>query len=220
MNPQTLRDAQIIWDYMALHEPTASADLLLVLGGVDERVAVWAAELSRQHTYERVMFTGGVAHVGDLLQTSWSETEAEYFYDVFQKSGGTAGQALLETSAQNTGQNATLSYELLRRSEAGVPRSMEIVTKPYMERRARATFEVQWPDMRMSFFVTSPRISFADYPNDAQPFDTLVAIMVGDFERIMEYPKRGLQAPQPVPEKAKEAWRRLVEAGYTEHLIR
>lgn len=216
-NDQVAMDAKIVWDYMLLHEPVVSAGLLLVLGSIDERVAVYAAELSRKYDYDTVLFTGGAAHADDLLRTTWNESEAEHFRDIFVKTGGRARHMLLETSAQNTGQNAVLSYELLVRNGNEVPATIQIVTKPYMERRARATFEAQWPDKEARFFVTSPRIEFGNYPDSRQSYDTLINIMVGDFERILTYPEHGLQTKQAVPDEAQDAWERLVAAGYIKH---
>lgn len=212
-------DARVIWEYMILHELVTSADMLLVLGSIDERVAVYAAELSRTYNYGLVLFTGGVAHANDLLRVLWDESEAEHFHDIFMKSGGKAKQVVFETAEQNTGQNAVLSYEAIKQSGLALPRTIEIVTKPYMERRARATFEVQWPDKQTQFFVTSPRITFDDYPNSKQPFDVLVNIMIGDFERILKYPELSLQSRQIVLAEVMKAWHRLTKAGYNEHRI-
>lgn len=212
-------DAQSLWNYLVLHEPVVSADLLLVLGSVDERVAVYAAELSRSHSYDAVVFSGGVAHAGDLLQTSWPESEAEHFYTVFKKSGGVAKKVLLETKAENTGQNAILTYELLMSHGLPIPKTVQVVTKPYMLRRARATFDVQWPAKQTRFFFSASQLSFDDYVANEPSPEALINIMVGDFERIVQYPKRGLQSEQVVPIDVINTWHRLVEKGYTRHRI-
>lgn len=219
MNIEAYADAQRLWDYMKLDQPVVSADLLLVLGSIDDRVALYAAELSRTYGYGLVVFSGGIAHGGDLLSTAWDKSEAEHFFDTFMRSGGKARQILLETAAVNTGQNALLTYELLQTSAVKDPQSIEIVTKPYMERRAVATFEAQWPNDRVKLFATSPRISFAEYVSSRQQFEITVNIMVGDFERIVEYPKHGFQAEQDIPVDVLDAWRRLVGLGYTSHMI-
>lgn len=88
-----------------------------------------------------------------------------------------------------------------------------------MERRALATFDKQWPSTATSLAVTSPPYSFEDYCNEDQPIDTVINIMVGDLQRIMEYPKRGLQAPQQIPAAVMGAYEMLVNAGFTKHLL-
>lgn len=204
---------------MVLGQTVVSADLLLVLGSIDTRVAEYAAELSREYDYARVAFSGGIAHHGDLLETAWGRSEAEHFHAMFLRSGGVAESVILETAAENTGQNAVLTYELIKQSGFSSPRTIEIVTKPYMERRAKATFDAQWPDGQTQLFVTSPHISFDDYVDAGQPFELVVTIMVGDLERIIEYPKKGFQTRQNIPTDVREAWRRLVKAGYTGHIM-
>lgn len=215
------RDAEVLWDYLLLHEQVCSADLLLVLGSVDDRVARYAAELTNCFDYGTVMFSGGIAHSHDLLVVTWAGTEAAHFYDVFQKAGGEARKVLIEQHAQNTGENATFCYDLLQ-AEYGygsIPKIIQIVAKPYMQRRARATFEAQWPDTASRFFVSAPQISFRDYPNKEQPFERLVNLLVGDLQRIIEYPARDLQSRQLVPKQVILAWTRLVQQGYDNHLI-
>ncbi len=44
--------------------------------------------------------------------------------------------------------------------------------------------------------------------------------MVGDMQRIIEYPKLGFQIPQNIPEKVLEAYNTLVELGYIGKLIK
>jgi|GEM_PF-3236319 len=127
MDTEAYTGAQRLWDYMKLGQPAVSADLLLVLGSIDDRVAVYAAELSRTYDYGLVVFSGGIAHGEDLLRTAWDKSEAEHFFDVFMGSGGEARQILLETTAVNTGQNALLTYELLQSSAVKDPQSMKLL---------------------------------------------------------------------------------------------
>ena len=51
--------------------------------------------------------------------------------------------------------------------------------------------------------------------------DTLVAIMVGDLQRIRLYalPDRGFQIPQNIPEEVWRAYETLVAAGFSMNLI-
>ena len=113
---------------------------------------------------------------------------------------------------------AIFSYELLKKAQK-TPTSVLLVTKPYMERRAKATFAVQWPDSATQLRVTSPPIDFDRYCNDEQPIETVINIMVGDLDRIMKYPARGLQAEQPIPVAVQQAYETLISAGYTQHLL-
>lgn len=71
MNDQTLYLAEIIWKYMLLGQPVMPADCMLVLGSRDERVAVYAAELSQKYTFGHIVISGGISHTQDLLATPW-----------------------------------------------------------------------------------------------------------------------------------------------------
>lgn len=90
---------------------------------------------------------------------------------------GVSQPLLLEKHAQNTGDNAQLSARLL--IENGYhTKTIHIVTKPYMERRAIRTFEKQWPDCAAQFSVSSLGGSFDSYICDSQTHETVVHIMV------------------------------------------
>lgn len=201
-----------------MRQPVCAADCLLILGSRDNRAAVYATELSKHHTYGTVMVSGGTSHTQGLLATHWGkETEAAHFSKIYRENEG-RGNIILEDRACNTGDNARFSYELLE--GLGVrARSLLIITKPYMERRTLATFEAQWLDACTKILVSSMGGSSVDYCNSEQPFDLFVNIMVGDMQRILEYPRRGLQTPQDAPNGVIEACQSLIERGFTCHLI-
>jgi len=67
-----------------------------------------------------------------------------------------------------------------------------------MERRALATFQAQWPDKETAFRVTSPGGSIEAYCNESQTYEEVVNIMIGDFQRIINYPAIGYQTEQLV----------------------
>jgi uncharacterized SAM-binding protein YcdF (DUF218 family) len=90
-----------------------------------------------------------------------------------------------------------------------------------MERRALATFRMFWPEKHA--VVTSPQVSFdeylRDYTNPGLSEDDVVAIMVGDLQRIRLYPAKGFQIPQEIPDEVWAAYEELVRAGYDKHLV-
>lgn len=92
-----------------------------------------------------------------------------------------------------------------------------------MERRTYATFVKQWPGgegtaKNVEFTVTSPELEWEKYPDGENPKELVVSIMVGDLVRIREYPARGFQIEQEIPDEVWEAGRRLVAAGFGGHL--
>jgi uncharacterized SAM-binding protein YcdF (DUF218 family) len=206
--------AERIWDYMHLGHTLAKSDLILALGSNDLRVADYAAELYLQGWAPRLMFSG---NVGALTRTMFDRPEAEKFAEVALQKGISASAILLEPASTNTGENIRFSRQLLAERGITVQRIV-LVQKPYMERRAYATFMNFWPGIEL--IVTSPPIPFAAYPTAQLSQETVINIMVGDLQRIREYPAKGFQIPQQIPAEIWQAFEQLVALGYDKHLIR
>jgi uncharacterized SAM-binding protein YcdF (DUF218 family) len=215
METEILIDAKVLWDYHRLNMDAGSADVILGLGSYDASVAEFAAKLFLQGSAPCLMFSGGVVPRSDLLKTPWSEPEAVVFRRIAVQQGVPAERILIETDSKNTGENIRYSLALLR--SAMVPcRSLIVVTKPNMERRARSTAAIEARDIDVA--VTSPPCSFEDYVTRFDPA-FLINLMVGDLQRIEHYPQLGFQAVEPIPEFVRGAFARLVAAGFTRHLL-
>jgi hypothetical protein len=87
-----------------------------------------------------------------------------------------------------------------------------------MERRSYATFKKHWPDKKL--IVTSPQISFEDYPTEEIPLERVINIMVGDLQRIIIYPAKGFQVYQEVPPDVRDAYEQLIALGFNKHMMR
>lgn len=215
-----LEQVRTLWDYHRIDDKVQKADLIFCLGSLDIRSAQRAAELYLENLSETVMFSGGIAHVNDLLRTTWSQPEAVVFANEAMRLGVPQENILLEPEAANTGENITKGFEVLRRAGKEA-KSMILVQKPYMVRRTFATFKKQWPGEDVKIMVTSPKISFEKYfdVDDAEK-QKIINIMVGDLDRIKQYPEKGFQIYQEIPEYVTKAFEFLVNEGYTSHLIK
>lgn len=202
-----IQAARILLAYHRLGETPACADGMLVFGSNDPRVAEYAARLIMEGLAPWVMFSGARGRMtGD-----WVETEAETMAAVARSLGVPATKIHLETRATHTGENIRFCREWIAR--LGLPsRKLIIVHKPYMERRARASLEAQWPEL--DFCVTSPPMDLEACCAGGMDFQTVVACMVGDFQRILDYPALGFSTPQPVPDAVMEAFQYLLGAGF------
>ena len=207
------RWAQLIWDYHHVGHTVGPADVILVLGSHDTRVAERGAELYLQGLAPLLVFSG---NLGSLTTEIWTRPEAEIFADVAAGMGVPRASILTECRSTNTGENVTFCRELLA-ARGLVPRRALAVQKPYMERRTLATFGARWPELQVA--VTSPQIAFADYPNAQIAREDVIHIMVGDFQRLLLYAEKGWSAPQEVPAEVMDAYRSLVAAGYTRRLV-
>ena len=111
--------------------------MIVVLCSNDLRAADHAAEVAARGLSRSgwIVFTGGIAHQGDLLATGWGRPEATVFAERAIQRGLNPSVVLLEPEATNTGENFDFTARLL--SGRGVPfRSALMVCKPFMERRA------------------------------------------------------------------------------------
>ncbi len=213
MKQELIAAAKTLWNYHLMHHRMEQSDCILVLGSHDLRPAERAAELFLQGLAPMILFSGGLGN----FTREWKEPEAEKFAEVALKMGVPASALLLECKSTNTGENILFSKQLLKDKNI-VVRNLILVQKPYMERRSYATIRKQWPEVEV--LVTSPAISFEEYPNEEIPADKVINIMVGDLQRIIEYPKKGFQIPQEVPDEVIDAFNFLINAGYDKHLMK
>lgn len=210
----TTAAAKITWDYMLMHHELEKADVILVLGSSDLRKAEYAAQLYHEGWAPLLIFSGGE---GRTTAGLWGMSEAEKFASIAIEKGVPEEAILLEKKSTNTGENILFTKELLE-AKGIHPKKMIVAQKPYMERRTYATFMKQWPGM--DFIVTSPKISFEDYPQEGRSMEHIINMMVGDLQRIKEYPALGFQIEQEIPESVWEAYEQLVQQGFTEQLIK
>ncbi len=209
----TLRDARLIWDYHHVHHTLAPADVIIVLGSHDTRVAERGADVFLAGWAPLIVFSG---NLGALTTEIWTRPEAEIFAEVAEKRGVPRERMLLEPRATHTGENVSFSRELL--AARGIhPCKVIAVQKPYMERRTLATFGPRWPEVEV--VVTSPQIAFDDYPRPDITREDVIHIMLGDLQRLTVYGEKGWSARQEIPADVQGAFERLVQAGYTRRLL-
>lgn len=207
--------AQIVWDYMRYEQPLEKADVIIGLGTHDIQTAEHCARLWEDGWAPTIVFCGGRGRLTEDLQGN----EADVFADVAIRLGVPDGAIVRETHSTNTGENIINTYEILK-SISKLPTKVILVTKPYMLRRAYATFMKQWPGKNMPTVLCSAiNKELEHYGNGFETIEYTTEIMVGDLQRIHEYPKRGFQASQEIPSEVWSAYNELVRRGYTKHLL-
>lgn len=201
----TQQSVEILWDYLAQQHPLQKADCILVLGNNDVRTADYAAKLMLQGWAKWICFTGGY---GRLSRTQFTRPEAEVFAEVAISAGVPEQSVLIEPLAANTGENIQLTRSLFE--SRGITISSALVTtKPYLQRRALASCQQQWPSVT---FRTAPvRFQLSNYPNDCISETELIEGLVGEMQRIMGYPAKGYIVVQAIPEAVMRAYRHLCD---------
>lgn len=214
----TLACAQVLWDYLCLHQPPEKADCIVGFGCYNEDIPRRAAQLYREGFAPWVLFTGGL---GRNTAQMWTESEAERFGRIALAEGVPGNALLLETRSTNTAENIAFTRDLLAQKGIAVS-SVLGVHKPYMERRIYAAWKNYWPEM--PFEVTSYQQTMAEYlETNAQRGRSkraTVEMLVGDFQRMDLYAKKGYQIPQEIPNAVWEAFCALVKMGYTAQLAK
>jgi uncharacterized SAM-binding protein YcdF (DUF218 family) len=206
-----------IWDYHHVNHQLSPSDAILVLCSHDTVVAARGAELFLQGWAPLLIFAGGL---GAITRRLWHEPEADQFARIAIDMGVPEERILIENRSTNTGENVLFTKRLLAKKGLD-PQTFIVVQKPYMERRSYATFSKVWPEKQVR--VTSPRLSLDEYlrkcSHDALSPADVISIMVGDLQRIREYPARGFQIHQEIPDDVWRAYEELVKAGYDKYLL-
>ena len=209
---------QTIWDYLCLRQEPEKADVIVGFGNFNTNIARRAAELYHQGLAPKILFTGGL---GRNTEGLLPEPEAVRFAKVAMECGVLEADILIEDKSTNTKENIEFTRALLE--ERGIPHNRILgVHQPFMERRIWAAMGVYWPEL--DFSVTSPQVTIPEYLADAKAQgiseNASVSVIVGDFQRMDLYAKKGYQLPQEIPGEAWEAFHRLVSMGYDKQLAK
>lgn len=207
------RDAEIIWQYHQMGHELRPADVAIGLGSHDLGVATFAAELYGVGLFPLLVFSGGNS---PTTAARFPHGEAVHYREHAMTLGVPDSAILVEPEARNTGQNISLSRALLAGHGHSV-RSALLISKPYMERRAYATCRKVWPEVEV--VCASEPLKFDDYVRSIGDEKLVVDMLVGDLQRVVEYPKLGFAVEQDVPAHVVSAYDRLIKAGFDSRLL-
>nr|WP_078510612.1 YdcF family protein [Streptomyces himastatinicus] len=185
----------------------------ICLGSHDLGAAAFAARQFHAGLFPLLVFSGGSSPTTAGL---YPRGEAVHFREHALDLGVPADAILLEPKAGNTGQNIAFSREVLREAGADVE-SVMLIAMPYMERRAYATCRKAWPEVEV--VCASDPLDLADYVKSIGNEKLVIDTMVGDMQRVIEYPKSGFAIAQEVPDDVRAAYERLRRSGFDSRLI-
>lgn len=212
--PDCLReDVQTLWAYHDLRHSHSQCEVGIGLGSHDLGVAVHTARLYHLGLFPLIVFTGANA---PTTAEVFPRGEAVHYREHAISLGVPESAILVEPHARNTGDNIAFTRNLL--ADQGLhPRTVMLVSKPYQQRRAYATCRKLWPDVQVR--CAAQPLSVEEYVWRIGDADRVLNMLVGDTQRITEYAERGFAVPQIVPRRVRQAYERLVDAGYTERLV-
>jgi uncharacterized SAM-binding protein YcdF (DUF218 family) len=206
-------DAKLIWDYHQLGHQLQPCSAGIGLGSHDLGVATLAADLYLAGLFPVLVFSGGNS---PTTAARFPRGEAVHYAE-HATALGVPDAIIIEPRAANTGQNIDYSRQAL--ADAGIPvTSVMLISKPYMQRRAYATIRKAWPEAEP--VCVSEDITFDEYLKSIGDDRLVIDMLVGDLQRIIEYPARGFAIAQDVPANVTDAYQRLIAAGYISRLMK
>ncbi|WNV92098.1 YdcF family protein [Umezawaea sp. Da 62-37] len=185
----------------------------IALGSYDIGVATQAVELFRKHLFPVVVFSGATSAV---TVDRFPRGEAIHYREHALNLGLPESAILIEPMATNTGQNIKLSRKALETAGV-VVNSLMLISMRYMERRAFATCSKQWPEIPI--VCASAPLTYVEYVKTIGNEKLVIDELVGDLQRIMEYPKLGFATEQEIPAKVGDSYCRLLQDGFDNRLL-
>jgi uncharacterized SAM-binding protein YcdF (DUF218 family) len=204
-----LEHAARLWAYTSSARDRGPCDAIVVCCSYDLRVCDYACALLKNGLAPRLVLTG---KCGNWTRHLWHETEAQVFRARALANGVDASRIHMEVEATNFGENIAFVRALLPEL-----RRVTFVTKPNSVLRVALTVPIQWPEV--TAFVDSPPFSFPQDVSNVIGVFGVIHELVGDIDRIVRYPVRGFQVEHRLPPQILESWSRLVQEGFTQHLL-
>lgn len=208
---QTEIASNTLWAFHNRPEALDHSDVIIGLGSYDNSVPLECVRLWKMGLGSYILFTGKSGN----WTTGWKDsTEAQRFRSVALDEGVPASSIILENEATNIGENIRFSRDIMRDRHW---RKSIVVTKPQTILRARLTIDALRFDE--SFLVTSAASSKIQYVSRFGRHQ-LYNEMVGDLDRIIQYPSRGFMERVDIPDKVMLAYETLKLAGFVSHLLK
>lgn len=213
-DPAVADAAKTLWRYHRLDDGQAvTTDVGIGLGSHDLSVATTTAELYRAGRFPLVVFTGANA---PTTVDRFPRGEAVHYREQALTLGVPSAAILVEPTATNTGENITRTRDLLAATGHTINK-VTLITRPYQQRRARATCRKLWPDVEV--FTAGASLSLSEYIDTIGDQRRVLSMLVGDTQRMTVYAARGYAAPEPVPDAVHAAMVVLIEHGFTDRLL-
>lgn len=205
-------DVEVLWRFHRIDDEPRPVDVAVGLGSHEPSAAFRVAELYRRGLFPLVVFTGANR---PPTARRFPRGEAVHFAEIAEENGVPREAILLETRARHTGENLVFTRRLLAERGIGVG-SVLLVSRPYHQRRARATARKVWPEVEVR---TSACERDLDQYAAEVGADRVVNIIVGETQRLTVYAEAGFAVAQDVPDEVRAAYERLVATGFTRRLV-
>ena len=209
----TINSAKNIWDFLKINQDLTKSDLILVLGNSDIRTVDKAVELYKKNYANKIIITGGLGRISSNL---FDKPEAVVFKNIAVQKGVKDLDIKIESNSTNTFDNFRFTKKMIDESKVSV-KSIIIVTKPYMEKRAYLMAKEIFHNTNLT--VTSPDIEFSNYPNQILTKEFVINMLVGEIQRLIIYASHSEIEKVNMPKDILQNYNYLIEKGYTKQLL-
>ena len=189
---------------MACLRAREPCDAIVVCCSYDLRVCDYACGLIQQGLAARLVLTG---RSGRWTRHLWAVPEARIFAERALANGIDPAQIDLEEQAANFGENIAFVREAFPQL-----RRVTFVTKPNSVLRVALTVPVQWP--QVTAWIDAPPLAFPQDVSNVIGVWGVIHEMVGDIDRVLQYPALGFQKPHALPAPILQSWQYLIAAGF------
>jgi len=196
IDPSTRSQAATLWEFLAPIHPPEKADAIFVFGGINLKVPNHAADLFLDHYASTVLVTGGT---GSRTHLHFDGPEADVFVEVLEGRGVPRESLILEPTASNTGEN--VEFGMAKLLESHNASTALLVAAPFIMRRCLATFELQYPHVRV--IPCPPEGPFEEFVD--RPYNEFLQRLVAELDRIDAYMEQGFIASVDVPADVRSA---------------
>jgi uncharacterized SAM-binding protein YcdF (DUF218 family) len=217
ISQEVITHLQVLRNYMIMWHELKKSDLIFVLCSYDTRVAERAADLYHAGYADTILVSWWMGLKTSLDERFKYTSESEEFAKIMIEKGVPKSVIIIENKSTNTWENIRFSYELIKDKHI---KSMIIVQKPYMERRAFATFMKQWPWDPIHIRITSPQLSLEECLDSYHEWpEELIHTIVWYIDRIIKYPALWYQIEQPISDEVLWSFHALIALWYTGHVV-
>jgi hypothetical protein len=190
--------------------PSKPADAVVGFGHFNLGIARRCIELFRDGRAKHAIFTGGIGRgTADL-----GEPEADAFLRVlYGEAPEFTDRIIIENKSTNTAANISFTEALLQSDYPQLAlgdgiRSVLLVATPWGQRRVRLTWQKMQPQVKA--LNAPPSATFEELSTlYASKGQSSLDQMLGEYQRICDYPAKGWIAQDLIPAEIHEAAQRL-----------
>jgi hypothetical protein len=207
--PEKINAGRVVLNYLAEVDalPERAADAVLGFGMFDVSLASFCGDLASQRFARRVILIGGIgagtADLGQPEADAWKEQLVRTHPEI------PAVAIITENKSTNTAENIAFTAALLGEKFPELAfgrgiKSVLVVASPSRLRRVKLTLQLMQPALRVTRRL--PRVSFdREYALYQSKGLNYCEHLLGELDRLVDYPQRGWIASEPLPPEIQAA---------------